>query len=424
MFPQDKQNLEATEILALGDIMAVHGGQRIALDTIRKGGNTRAFMEAMIRESKLRSTDKAADALLGIDSGAPELRGYSISRALKASLEVQVGIKDAWNNAGLERDISSIAATRSNSVANGFFVPMGLLARDFNVGTASQAGNLLGAAVDGNHVADPLRRVSVIGGLGATILSGLKFTTTLPRFVSSTDAAFKPEIGAATQITETTVAAVLTPKRIPVQMTLSRQALLQATPQLDAAISRQLYGAIMEQIDYGALNGDGTNDTPVGVRSTGGIGSVVGGTDGVQLTYTHLADLEKAPADADAAELQTGFAVNSATRRWLRTKPKATGLDFCWENSATPLLGHRALVSNSLPSNLTKGASSGVCSSVLYSADWAELVVGIYGGGVDILLDRFTVADQGKVKITASLLVGVGVNLPGAFAKMDDALTG
>lgn len=424
MIPQAKESLQATEILAAGDILAAHGGQAVALETIRRGGTVGDFMRTMADRVKSEAPARAADQLLGIDSSAPELRGYSLGRALRAAYHAHIGNDArAWNQAGLERDVSNLATTKTDTVPGGFFVPLGLLARDFNVGTASQAGNLLGAGVDGMRGADPLRRVSVVGNLGASFLTGLKVTTTLPRFESDTAAAYKPETGAAVQLTETTVAAVLTPKRLPVQMVLSRQALLQSTPQLDAAISRHLLGAIMEQLDHGALNGTGSNDTPVGVRNTSGIGSVVGGDNGGQLAYTHLADLEKAAADADAAELLSGFAVNSATRRWLRTKPKATGLDFVWENTATPLLGHRACVSNTLPSNLSKGASSGVCSSVVYAANWAELFVGVYGGGVDLLIDRFTVADEGKVMITATLLAGVGVNVPGAFAKMDDALT-
>lgn len=76
-----------------------------------------------------------------------------------------------------------------------------------------------------------------------------------------------------------------------------------------------------------------------------------------------------------------------------------------------------------LPSNLTKGTSTTVCSALAYSSNWSELIVGIYGGGVDIVVDRVTMADTGQIKINASVLAGVGLNLPAAFAKMDDALT-
>jgi hypothetical protein len=59
----------------------------------------------------------------------------------------------------------------------------------------------------------------------------------------------------------------------------------------------------------------------------------------------------------------------------------------------------------------------------VYSNDWSTLIAGIYGPGMDVLVDKVTAADSGFVKITASLMVGVGVALPAAFSKMDDAKT-
>jgi HK97 family phage major capsid protein len=259
--------------------------------------------------------------------------------------------------------------------------------------------------------------------LGATFLPGLKVTTELPRFSSTDDAEWKSEVAAAPAILTQTGKAILTPKRVAATAVLSRQALLQSAPELDAALGRQLSKALWEQVEDAALNGDGLADNPVGIRSTAGIGSVVGGAAGALLTYQHLVDLEAAPALDNVAETETaGFLVNAATRKYLRTKARGTGLDYIWENGPRPLLGYRAAVSNLAPSDLDKGSSTGVCSAVLYSANWSELFLGVYGPGVDLTVDRVTLADVGKVRITASVYVGGAVNLPEAFACMDDAL--
>jgi HK97 family phage major capsid protein len=422
MLPHDQQ--DDTKLLALGELFAANGGYRAAVEAMRTKSGVAGFMERVTRNREREPIARAADAILGFSSDDKALGGYSITRALRASFEAQHGAKDAWQKAGLERDISNLATTQADTVPNGFFVPLGLMARDFNAGTAGEAGNLIASGIGGDRVADPMRKVSVVGGLGATILTGLRTTLSLPRFASSTTPGWKSEIAAATQLAETTALATLTPKRVAVQMILSRQALLQGTPALDQTINRHLLAAIWQQIDDGAINGDGASDSPVGVRSTSGVGNVVGGTDGAQLTFAHLADLEAAPALANAPETDlSGYAVNQATRRWLRTAARGTNLPYIWDGGERPLLGHRAVVSLTLPSNLSKGASGAVCSALCYSSDWSQLVVGIYGGGVDILLDRVTAADIGKIKITASVLVGVGVNEPARFAKMDDAKT-
>lgn len=418
MQPVADNEINTREIFALGDMLEEYGGQRIALDVLKRGGGKAEFMRRISESARNEPLQRAADRLLGIDSCDKELRGYSIIRAMRAAMERN------WGNAGLEQAVSNVATTKTETVPNGFFVPLGMLARDFNVSLANQAGNLIGADVGGDRAIDPLRKISATARMGATYLTGLKYTMSLPRFTSSSLAGWQSEVASASAVLEQTALTTLTPKRSSVTMVLSRQALIQAEPALDASIGRHLVKAIMEQVEYDSLNGDGTNDAPVGLRSTSGITNVAGGANGAQIAYAHLADMEKGPAAGNAEETEfSGFIVNPSSRRWLRTAPRGTNLPFIWDNTDRPLLGYRAAMSNMLPANLTKGTSTGICSSLAYSSDWSQLIVGIYGGGVDMTVDRITLASSGQVRITASLLVGAGANLPAAFSKMDDALT-
>lgn len=409
------------QLMALGELCQDYGGRELAQQTLRTGGATRDFMTAIANRVRLDAHKDAADRMLGLDPSRPEVKNYSITRALRASMESQ------WDNAPLEKDVDALASARSGQVANGFFLPYQLMAggatRDFNAGTPGEAGNLIGAGLHTGHVPDPLRGVCRLTELGATVLRGLRVTTELPRFTSGDNAGWKSEVFSAPAILTQTGLAILEPKRVTALAVMSRQALLQATPQLDAAFIRMLSKALWEQIEHAALNGDGLNDNPVGVRHTAGIGSVVGGTDGALLTYEHLCDMEHKPALANVEETDsTGYLVNAKTRRYLRTKARAAGLPFIWEGGERPLLGHRAAVSNLAPSDLDKGSSTGVCSSVLYGANWSELFIGLYGPGVDVIVDRMSLAPEGKVRIVANAYVGVAVNLPEAFSKMDDSL--
>ena len=415
MQPLSNYEARSLEVMALGDLMAAYGGPVLALQTLKRGGGAAEFMRAMSERVKDQPLQAGADAVLGISSG--DTRGYSITAAIRAMTEQN------WTGAGLERNISDLVTTKTDRVPNGVYVPLGLLARDFNVGTPTQAGNLLGLAIAGDRAVDPLRKVSVLAGLGATFVSGLREQVNIPRFTSSTSAAWGSEVAAATPVLEATASVDLVPKRCAVTMVLSRQALLSANLQLDAAISRHLTAALLELVETDALNGDGTSDSPVGVRNTAGITTVVGGVNGVALAYDHLVDLENGPDTGNCPVSENaGYLVNAKTRKRLRQTQRAWGGDEIWVGGDRPLLGYRAGVSNILPGNLEKGTSGAVCSSVLYSADWSNLVIGIYGGGVDLTVDRITLAAEGKVRITAALLVGVGVAQPVAFAKMDDAI--
>ena len=85
--------------------------------------------------------------------------------------------------------------------------------------------------------------------------------------------------------------------------------------------------------------------------------------------------------------------------------------------------GYRALVSNTLPSNLTKGTSSTVCSAALFSSDWSMWLAGLFGPP-DVTVDPFTLAPTGQVRITLNQFADGGARHPAAFAKIDDLLSG
>ena len=168
---------------------------------------------------------------MGFDSRR-DASDYSICRLIRAQAEQN------WTGAGLERDLSNLATTKSGMAPNGAYIPLGIALRDFNGGTAGEAGNLIGATIDGARAVDPLRKASVLAGLGATILPGLRSTLQIPRFTSSDSAAWKSEVAAAGAILRPPPRVELTPKRSAVVMVMSRQALIQATPELDQAVSR------------------------------------------------------------------------------------------------------------------------------------------------------------------------------------------
>jgi len=411
------QRATTFEILALGEMLPQYDGVQLAHETIRERGGVESLMRKISAKVAREPLTKAADRILGFDPVA-DSNGYSLARALKAAAERN------WDIAPLERSISDLVSTRTGNVANGFYVPLSLLARGFSSGTAGEAGNMISPEVYGGMASDPLRKHTAVASLGATMLSGLTSTLEIPVFNYSNDAPFLTEINAAPEYLESTAQVALTPRRVSVYMQPSRQAILQADPALDVTLGRHLIRGIMEQIEALGLNGDGASPNPYGVRNTAGVGSIVGGTNGAQLSFAHLADMEHKPGQANINDgAFSGYLVNSETRRWLRTTQRATGLPFIWEGGERALLGHRAAVSQLMPSNLTKGTANGVCSALTYSADWSQMIVGIYGAGVDLVVDRITLANQGLIRITAIVYVGIGFTRPAAFSVMNDALT-
>jgi len=90
---------------------------------------------------------------------------------------------------------------------------------------------------------------------------------------------------------------------------------------------------------------------------------------------------------------------------------------------ADTILGNQYVVSNQLPSNLTKGTSSGICSQAIYG-NWQELLVGIWGS-LELLVNPYdsTGFTTGDVKIRAMQTIDVAVKHAASFAVVSDLTT-
>lgn len=401
MHPQLDNNIR--EILLHGDLT----GNADAALRAAKAGSPAKYYQALGQE---RGATRSLDDLLGLP--AQECEDYSLTR-LAASM-----LQNRGSDAPFERDVDAYAATRLGLVAGGRWVPLGLLSRDFNVGTSTQAGNLVGVGRYGAAAGDPLRPVTVLGGLPVTVIHGLRSTTSVPVFNSSSTPAIVTETGSATEILTTTESADLTAYTVRVVTEFSRQALIQSVPDLDAAFRRQLSAAIFNKVEQVILAGTGSDGEPTGIVQRSDVNIIAAGTDGAALAWSHLAALEKDAHTGNIAPGASSFVVNSKVNAALRTTTRGTNLDYLMPENQ--VLGHPVQVTNNLPSNLTKGSGSNL-SAAVFCSDWSQLCIGFYGA-VDMTIDPVSKADQGKVRVVASLTFGFGLLRPTAFSVMKDII--
>jgi len=73
-----------------------------------------------------------------------------------------------------------------------------------------------------------------------------------------------------------------------------------------------------------------------------------------------------------------------------------------------------------VPSTLTKG-NSDVCSAIIFG-NFADLLIGQWGG-MDIVVDPYTQAPSGLVRLVINSWWDVLVKRAASFAAMQDALT-
>ena len=275
----------------------------------------------------------------------------------------------------------------------------------------------------GNEFVDVLRNSLVLNSLGIRVLGGLTSNIAIPRKSAASTIASYSEIAAITASNPSTTQITMAPKRIGGQVVYSKQALIQGNPDVDMMLRDDLANGVAVQIENLGINGTGASNQPRGLFNFNGIGSVVGGANGLALAWSHLVDLESACANANSEpDAKAGYLINTKVRGAAKKNVKGTNLPFIWDAGAQPLNSYKAAVTNNVSSTGTKGSSSGICSSAAFSSDWSDMVLGLFGG-LDIVVDPYTQAGTGQVVITANQFIDVACRQPASFAAITDLLT-
>lgn len=400
-------------IIGLATQYAKYLNTNDAADAVRNGTTLEAFRELIMARLVSKHTDTSATQIGLTDA---DKRRYSFGRAIVAQLT------GSWEKAGFERECSQAVASVLGRGAEGFFVPPDIFRRDFNIGTATEAGNLKPTDFRADMFTDALRNQLVMGRLGVTILAGLTGDVDLPRKSTAGTLGMVTEIGSAAETNPLTVKKTLAPKRISAYTEVSKQALIQSAIALENMIRDDLLSGAAVKLEDQCINGAGTGAEITGLRNVTGIGTVAGGTNGAAPAWSHIVDLESACANSNAEpDRLSGYLVNTKLRGKLKQTQFATNLPFIWQNGDMPLNGYRAAVTNNVPSNLTKGTSTTVCSAALFGSDWSMVTIGLFGAP-DVTVDPYTKADTGQVKITLNQFADMQHRQPAALAKAEDLL--
>jgi HK97 family phage major capsid protein/HK97 family phage prohead protease len=407
----------AEQIALIGATYSKYVNSRDVADAIQTGKTVDQFQDLVMQKMQTTHSDVSA---LKVGLSKKESERYSLVRALNAAMTGN------WAAAGFEREASEACGKLFGRSAEGFYIPydaFDTMKRDFTAGTAGEAGNLVATELRGDLFTDALRNSLVFGRMGCTMLTGLTSNIDMPRKSVAGAVGYLAEITTATETQPTTVKVTLSPRRISAFVQVSKQAIIQGSMSIEDMIRQDLLDGVAVQFENSAINGTGAGVNPRGIRSVAGIGSVVGGTNGLAFNWSHVTGLEAACANANAEpDLYAGYLVNTRVRNTAKNTQKATNLPFLWDNGAQPLNGYRAFVTNNVPSNLTKGSSVGICSSAIFGSDWRMWVMAVFGG-FDVTVDPYSQKNSGMVEIAVNAYVDHNSRQPAAFAVMDDALT-
>ncbi|QKJ67479.1 phage major capsid protein [Deefgea piscis] len=288
--------------------------------------------------------------------------------------------------------------------------------RDLLVGTLTAGGHTVQTDLQHGSFVDLLVNQMVLEQLGITRMTGLVGNVAIPRQTGGAACYWVAENGAPTETQAAFDQVALTPKTIAAFTEVSRLLLKQSSLDVEAFIQMDLQRSMALGLDFAAINGSATGNQPRGILATAGIGSVAGGANGLAPTWDNIVDLESAIANLNAGN--GAYLTNTKVRGRLKKTQQFSGTNG---TSIWDVIAGNVAVSNQVPSNLTKGTSSGVCSALIYG-NWADLLMGLWGG-LDLLVDPYSNSTTGAVRVTAFQSADFTVRHPESFSAMVDALT-
>jgi HK97 family phage major capsid protein/HK97 family phage prohead protease len=383
---------------------------------------------------------KPIEAVKPVEMDQRDAANYSISAGIRAALNGDWSSREA----GLVREMSQEVQRTSGfsqSGKRGFFVPFSALAKraTYVTSTGANGGNLVATDLMADEFIEALRNQSVMLNLGVRTMTGLVGDVAIPRRSGVASTYYlSTETTAITQSESTFDQVTLAPKNLAALSKYSRQTLLQSTPGIEDLVRRDLTDGINLGIDLGILNGSGSSGQPTGILNTSGIGSVALGTNGGAITVDALVDLEEqvlidnGALNRDSIAYVTNAKVLAELKKLRAGGSSATDGAYLVNDQlnaigrgGTPasVNGYPLYVTNQVPSNLTKGSSSGVCSAVLMG-DFSQAMVGFWGNGIEIVVgedsDDFSKA---LTSVRAIVTYDVAVRHAESFAAILDVTT-
>ncbi len=425
---------ERNRIRNIQELCGKHEMRDLAEQLIDNGASLDVAREAVLEKIGAKPVETVAP----VDLGQQTQERYQLMDGVRAL------ITGDWSShgAGLVRELSQEVARTSGLSATGersFFVPFSALSQRATYVTsgATTGGNLVATELLADDFIEALRNSSPVVGLGVRTLTGLVGDVAIPRRSGVGSVYYlSSETTAITQSESTFDQVTMSPKNLAALSKYSRQTLLQATPGIEELVRRDLTDGINAAVDSAVLNGSGSSGQPTGIRNTSGIGSVAMGTNGGAITMEKIVDLETEVLQDNAGGPNMAYITNAKVMGGLKKLraggSSATDGAFLYNTDLqavgrgpTPLTlnGYPIAVTNAVPSNLTKGSSSSVCSA-LVAGDFSQALLGFYGNGLEITVgtdsDDFSKA---LTSVRGIITFDVAVRQATSFASIEDITT-
>ena len=239
----------------------------------------------------------------------------------------------------------------------------------------------------------PLRAKNVLVAAGAKYMSGLIGDVQVP-IMGAGNVTWEGEVASAKEAGYTFTSKKLQPKRLTAYVDISKQFLVQDSIGAEQAIRADIVAAINSKLESTILgSAQGSTTTPAGI--------FYGQTPKKITTFKDICDLEASIEDANVIG-ECKYVMSNKAKAALRNMPKSSkSTQLVMENGevdGTPVLN----TSNVEAQNIAYG-------------DWNNLAIGQWGS-IDLVVDPYTLAKDGQVRIVINAFFDAITLRPEAFA--------
>lgn len=345
-----------------------------------------------------------------------EIRQFSISKFLReAQHDNLTGIEAEMAKEGE----AEFKRSGINPAANSVYIPSVALrnyydtnATESGYGDAFKEENML--SYEGK-----LRGKLLAARLGVRFINNLSGNLNI--VTGGADAAWIAEDVAATKAKPAYAKMTLSPKRLQVLQGVTYDLIHQNSKSVDALIMADMVEAHAAALDAAIFAGSGSSGQPTGVLGRAG-NTVSIDTHGGPITYAKLVEMEQMVGEDNGLLDETlAYISNAKVMGKLKTIPQVAGYPWYLLNEGK-VNGYPFYMSNALPSNLTKGNTSGACSAAIFGP-FSQVICGTWGGGLQFIIDPYTAKASGVLEVTAIAYHDVAVRHADAFAKIVDITT-
>ena len=283
----------------------------------------------------------------------------------------------------------------------------------------------------GGEIIQILRNSTKVVAMGARVLTGLSSPIAFPRQTGDVTASWVAENSGSDVASSNinTDLVVITPRTLQATTAYSRQLLVQASVDTEALVRMSIAAKHALAIDLAAIHGTGTSNQPLGIYNTPNVLTVdysdaSFSNTGQLIAYTGVTEMENQVASNNALELGTlGYmttpGIGTDAKNTLKFPDAAIAQGgVLWNGTLLEgeMNGYRALATNQVSKTMgAAGAPSGGAFHGLIFGAWPEVIIGQFGGAMEMIVDPYTKKKQGLIEVASFQMADVAIRHPVAF---------